>query len=409
MNAEYTGRKIAELRKAKNLTQKELAELVHVTDKAVSKWERGVNFPDLGLLEDLANHLGTTPSLLLGLEDASRDEIVASFTELSAQQAEDAASDIQKVSWLSLAVGILLFVFVMFGFGGGKLLFYGIADFLVIGSVYMLHKYGAIHRWELMDIVLTEIIGADIVIYLAVPFFTGSGLHWLASAAAFGIAAVCLQLLFYRVMKPYWAKVIPVVAGAGMACWGILLWLAAPTWQNPNLPESITYYGLPLICSLAVWTICRKKDTQRQKLLPALKPVLAGVLVPALCIMIFCQPAVEQTYVKVFHRQLESYASELLQQSDDVTYDDYGPWDVTCLPDSKQVEFHTGSSGFGPETAYCGFYYSPDDTHRICFQAGDLPLNVSQNGNLADWYGEGDNWGKSTRLMENWFWFEVYY
>ena len=106
MNAEYTGKKIAELRKAKNLTQKELAELVHVTDKAVSKWERGVNFPDLGLMEDLAKHLGTTPSLLLGLEDASRDEIVASFTELSAQQAEDAARG--RVKRICFAAGVLL-------------------------------------------------------------------------------------------------------------------------------------------------------------------------------------------------------------------------------------------------------------------------------------------------------------
>ena len=55
MNAEYTGKKIAELRKEKNLTQKELAKKLHVTDKAVSKWERGVNFPDLGLMEALAD------------------------------------------------------------------------------------------------------------------------------------------------------------------------------------------------------------------------------------------------------------------------------------------------------------------------------------------------------------------
>ncbi|MBR5489242.1 MAG: helix-turn-helix transcriptional regulator, partial [Firmicutes bacterium] len=267
MKAEDTGKKIAELRKAKNMTQKELAALVHVTDKAVSKWERGVNFPDLGLMEDLSKHLDTTPAVLLGLEAANRDEIVASVTELSVQQAEDAASDIQKVSWLNLAVGILLFVLVMFGFGGGEMLFYMIADFIVIGSVYMLHKYGAIYKWELMDIVLAEILIADIVICLAIQFFTGSGIYWLASALFFGIAAVCLQLLFYRVMKPHWAKVIPVVAGAGMACWGILLWLAAPAWQNLNLLESITYYGLPLICCLSVWILCRMKDSERQKLL----------------------------------------------------------------------------------------------------------------------------------------------
>lgn len=409
MKAEDTGKKIAELRKAKNMTQKELAALVHVTDKAVSKWERGVNFPDLSLVEDLAKHLGTTPSVLLGLEDASRDEIVSSFAELSVQQAADAASDIQKVSWLNLAVGILLFVLVMIGFGGGEMILYMIADFIIIGSVYMLHKYGAIYKWELMDIVLAEILIADIVIYLSVPFFTGSGIYWLASALFFGIAAVCLQLLFYRVMKPHWAKWIPVVIGAGMACWGILLWLAAPAWQNPNLPESMVYYGLPLICCLAVWILCRKKDAERPKLLPALKPILAGVLILALSIMVFCQTMVEQSYVMLFHRQLEVYAEELLQQSEDVTYDDYGPWGVTCRPKERQVEFHTGSSGFGSETAYCGFYYAPENQHKVCMQADDASLKVSESGNLADWYGEGDNWGKSTRLMETWFWFEVYF
>ena len=37
------GRLVAQLRKEQNLTQKELAERLHVTDKAVSKWETGVS------------------------------------------------------------------------------------------------------------------------------------------------------------------------------------------------------------------------------------------------------------------------------------------------------------------------------------------------------------------------------
>ncbi len=41
MNQTYTGTKIASLRKEKNMTQKDLAEQLNVTDKAVSKWERG--------------------------------------------------------------------------------------------------------------------------------------------------------------------------------------------------------------------------------------------------------------------------------------------------------------------------------------------------------------------------------
>ena len=38
-----TGALVRELRKEKNMTQKELAGLLHVTDRAVSKWERGVS------------------------------------------------------------------------------------------------------------------------------------------------------------------------------------------------------------------------------------------------------------------------------------------------------------------------------------------------------------------------------
>ena len=64
MDVEYTGKLIAELRKEKGLTQKQLAERLHVTDKAVSKWERGLNFPDLMLLDSLSAELGATTSLL---------------------------------------------------------------------------------------------------------------------------------------------------------------------------------------------------------------------------------------------------------------------------------------------------------------------------------------------------------
>lgn len=60
MNNEATGALIRDLRKEKKLTQKELAQRLHVTDQAVSKWERGLCAPDIALLEPLAQVLGAT-------------------------------------------------------------------------------------------------------------------------------------------------------------------------------------------------------------------------------------------------------------------------------------------------------------------------------------------------------------
>ena len=58
MNQYVTGEVIRRLREGKGLTQEELAERIHVGGKAVSKWETGKGFPDVSLLEPLAQALG---------------------------------------------------------------------------------------------------------------------------------------------------------------------------------------------------------------------------------------------------------------------------------------------------------------------------------------------------------------
>lgn len=69
MDSNITGKKIAELRKQKGMTQQELADKVGVTNKAVSKWERGLNFPDISIMGDLAEALGTDVADLMESEE----------------------------------------------------------------------------------------------------------------------------------------------------------------------------------------------------------------------------------------------------------------------------------------------------------------------------------------------------
>ncbi len=63
------GKNIAALRKKKGLTQQELGAKLFVTDKAVSKWERGIGLPDISILEKLAEVLDTDIYELLQIEN----------------------------------------------------------------------------------------------------------------------------------------------------------------------------------------------------------------------------------------------------------------------------------------------------------------------------------------------------
>ena len=65
INNEEFGQFLTKLRKEKGLTQKQLAEQLYLSDKAVSKWERGLSLPDISLLMPLAKILGVTTTELL--------------------------------------------------------------------------------------------------------------------------------------------------------------------------------------------------------------------------------------------------------------------------------------------------------------------------------------------------------
>lgn len=65
MNQYVTGSMIKELREKNNLTQAELAEKLCVSDKAVSKWETGKGYPDISLLESIAQVFGISVTELM--------------------------------------------------------------------------------------------------------------------------------------------------------------------------------------------------------------------------------------------------------------------------------------------------------------------------------------------------------
>ena len=81
------GALIARLRRERQMTQKDLAAKLGVTDKAVSKWERDLSYPDIALLVPLADALGITVSeLLSGRQQTSEAEERAAQSALRYSQ-----------------------------------------------------------------------------------------------------------------------------------------------------------------------------------------------------------------------------------------------------------------------------------------------------------------------------------
>ena len=109
---------IKELRKEKQLTQKELGEKLNITDKAISKWERGLSFPDIAVLKDLAEFFEIDISELLNGERGKKQEI---DIEKAIQEAienyknieEKKTEKVQKVKKRIGVISIIIFVFAL--------------------------------------------------------------------------------------------------------------------------------------------------------------------------------------------------------------------------------------------------------------------------------------------------------
>jgi transcriptional regulator with XRE-family HTH domain len=111
MDQQKIGRYIAERRKALGLTQAQLAQQLGVTDKSVSKWERGVCLPDVSLYQPLCKILGITFSEFFSGEPAEHpiDASIAEKTILAvAEDGEARRKKYNRIITILVVIGLLL-------------------------------------------------------------------------------------------------------------------------------------------------------------------------------------------------------------------------------------------------------------------------------------------------------------
>lgn len=107
INQTEMGRYIAARRTELGMTQKELADRLHVTNKAVSKWETGRGLPDIQLLEPLSQALDISVATLIGCGRSEPEE--ATVKEAIAYSARSTRSRIFRwLGWCLLVVGLIV-------------------------------------------------------------------------------------------------------------------------------------------------------------------------------------------------------------------------------------------------------------------------------------------------------------
>lgn len=174
MNPIRFGNFIAELRKENHMTQMQLAEKLHVTDKAVSRWERGHGFPDINTIEPLADVLGVS---VLEIMRAER----TTLTTVSNKEAEAVLIDsfelvrkqrkIERRNALKMIIGIAGIITMVFLIDNiGWLGFCGVCIPVIslIGGIFLL--FTALYRRKNKLPCLQTVIFAIVLLLVPVIF-----------------------------------------------------------------------------------------------------------------------------------------------------------------------------------------------------------------------------------------------
>ncbi len=151
MNQKIIGEYIARKRKEKNLTQGQLAEILNVSNKTVSKWENGKSMPDYSIILKLCEELDVSLRELFDGEDSNlenkntyTDEQILDLLERtrSLEKRVDKLFGIFEYDWIKLGLRVLLYFLIFASIDTGLSYIYslipqdGIADISILNRLF---------------------------------------------------------------------------------------------------------------------------------------------------------------------------------------------------------------------------------------------------------------------------------
>lgn len=169
---------ICKLRKENNMTQMELAQQLHVTDKAVSRWERGIGYPDIQLLPALSESLHVSVAELISCKKSlnySNEEVTNIIHNLDVYKMESFRQD-RKADTISLVCMIFVAACVYISGHGsiiGSLCIGAIFTMAVIGLYYLYYDNSTKRIYAFFSLL-------GLLLFIQFLIFMGMDYRWIS-------------------------------------------------------------------------------------------------------------------------------------------------------------------------------------------------------------------------------------
>ncbi|MBR5635774.1 MAG: helix-turn-helix transcriptional regulator [Pseudobutyrivibrio sp.] len=187
MDADTFGKFIVECRKENNLTQAELGKKLSVTAKAVSRWERGLGFPDINTLEPLAEALNVSVHELMRAEkkvtNISDEDTVNEALHNTLEVADEQIQNAEKRGIIRIIGAMAVLVLTLLVFDNMPLIEFGLVAAFVYIPLVCLFSALILFMWALYQkkkgnaykktIILSAILAGIIVIFALTLFVAG--------------------------------------------------------------------------------------------------------------------------------------------------------------------------------------------------------------------------------------------
>ena len=240
---------IKQKRMEKNYSQKDLAELLFITEGAVSKWERGASYPDITLIADICRVL-----------DISEHEFITASTDTTAREQQREARAFRRIrgAWFwvpTIAYGVaLLTCFICnLAVSGTLSWFFVVLAALICAYTFVPTVTLFFEKNKLLSFTVSSYV-AICLLLLTCGLFVGQT-FWVPTACVgtlMGYVAVFLPMLIY---KTRWRRVCGLATfGALFLCTGILLALIRVYTAFPLVPAWLVtaYAFLPVFLRAVV-------------------------------------------------------------------------------------------------------------------------------------------------------------